>query len=132
MHKNSPAPHQLVAALSQYLKVNLQLENGVCALFDKQQLEMCIIELLPMSTTAILHCAMGTRSHAPDRHSQLLKLNLQPDKLNGCWLALDETGEERLCAQCPMVFLTEESFCQWVTGFIEQVGETRALLSHTA
>ena len=49
---------QLLAALSQHLNIELQLENGVCALFNSQNQEVCVIELLPQSSSAVLHCAI--------------------------------------------------------------------------
>lgn len=132
MSQHPSTPQQLLAALSQQLNVELQLENGICALFDRQDQEVCVIELLPQSSTAILHCAINTQRLARDHHEQLLKLNFQPDRLHGCWLALDEGNNVRLCAQCPVEFLTEHNFCQWVAGFIQQVTDIHPLLARLA
>lgn len=128
MNNDSSVSQQLLAALGQHLKTDLQPDNGVCALFNSQNQEMCVIEFSPHNSHALLHCAIGGALHAPDRYRELLKLNFQPDKLLGCWLALDENDELRICAQCPVAFLTEEIFCQWVTGFIQQLSDTRLLL----
>lgn len=128
MNNKTLSGEQLLAALSKHLKVNLQLENGVCALFNKENLELCVIELLPQNSAALLHCAMETRHHTPETCSQLLKLNFPLEKMQGCWLALDDRGDVRLCAQCPMDVLTENVFCQWVSGFIHQVDDIRRLL----
>lgn len=53
MNKNM----HLLAALSQQLNVDLQLESGVCALFDSHDQEVCVIELLRASQT---HWITGT------------------------------------------------------------------------
>ncbi len=123
---------QLLAALSQHLNIELQLENGVCALFNSQNQEVCVIELLPQSSSAVLHCAITPDIPAQEHYEKLLKLNFQPDKLQGCWLALDEADGLRLCTQCPVEFLTGHGFCEWVTGFIQQVVDTRQLLARPA
>lgn len=128
MNKNTLTGEQLLAALSKHLKVDLQLENGVCALFNRQGLETCVIELLPQNSAALLHCAMQTHHPTREGYSQLLTLNFQLEKMHGCWLALDDNGEVRLCAQCPMEVLTEDMFCQWVSGFVHQVEDMRRLL----
>lgn len=132
MNQHPSTPLRLLAALSQQLNVNLQLDNGVCALFDSQGREVCVIELQPRNSAALLHCTVSTHRPALERDRQLLKLNFQPDLLHGCWLALDEDDSVRLCAQCPTDFLTPLGFCQWVTGFIQQVADTRQLLAQPA
>lgn len=132
MHQSQPTVEQLLAALGQHLKINLQPDNGVCALFNSQHQEVCIIEFLPQNGNALLHCAIETPRHAADRNHQLLKLNFQADTLHGCWLALDENDTVRLCTQCPFEFLTERTFCHWVIGFIQQVNDTRLLLDQPA
>lgn len=128
MNQHPSTPQRLLAALSQHLNVNLKLDNGVCALFDSQDREVCVIELQPQSSVALLHCAMSTNHPALERDRQLLRLNFQPDLLHGCWLALDGSEGVRLCTQCPLEHLTEATFCQWVSGFIQQVIATRQLL----
>lgn len=132
MNQHPSTPQVLLAALSQQLNVDLQLENGVCALFDSQGQEVCVIELLPPNSAALLHCAVSTQRPALDQDRQLLRLNFQPHILHGCWLALDEDDGVRLCAQCPAELLTQLGFCQWVTGFIQQVADTRQLLAQLA
>lgn len=132
MSQRPATPKQLLATLSQHLNVELQLENGICALFNNQDQEVCVIELLPQSSSAVLHCAITTDLPARDHYEQLLKLNFQPDRLHGCWLALDAGDGLRLCTQCPVELLTGHRFCQWVTGFIQQVADTRQILARPA
>lgn len=128
MNKNTLTAEQLLAALSKHLKIDLQLENGVCALFNNKGQEVGVIELLPQNSAALLHCAMETCHPTREGYSQLLQLNFQLEKMHGCWLALDDDGEVRLCAQCPMEVLSENVFCQWVSGFVHQVEDIRRLL----
>lgn len=128
MNKNTLTDERLLAALSKYLKADLQLENGVCALFNQEEQEICVIELLPQNSAALLHCAVGPRNPTLEGYSQWLKLNFQLEKMHGCWLALDDNSEGRLCAQCSREVLTESNFCQWVSGFIQQVNDVRQLL----
>lgn len=129
MNKHALKEEQLLAALSKHLKIDLQLENGICALFSKDGMELCVIELLPHASAALLHCVVGVRNHSLEGYRQMLRLNFQLDKMHGCWLALDDNGEVRLCAQCSMEVLTESNFCQWVSGFIQQINDVRRLLN---
>jgi hypothetical protein len=122
-------PQHLIAALGQHLNARLSLDDGVCALYDAQGREAAVIEIPAHSDSAILHCAMAVPAHTPNLHKHLLELNFRLDTLRGCWLALDERGDVRLCAQSPLEGLGEERFCHWVVGFIAQVQETRELLS---
>lgn len=132
MNNNVLKGEQLLAALSNSLKVDLQLENGVCALFNKEGVELCVIELLPYNSAALLHCAMGACTPTFEGYSQWLRLNFQLEKMHGCWLALDDENEARLCTQCPIEVLSEGIFCQWVSGFIQQVNDVRQLLKQPA
>ncbi|MHA6494945.1 type III secretion system chaperone [Pseudomonas borbori] len=129
MHTPQPQAQRLMAALGQHLNTQLSLDEGVCALFDAQGKEAAVIEIPAHSDTAILHCAIEMPLHSATAHKQLLELNFRIDTLRGCWLALDERGEVRLCAQSPLDSLSEERFCHWVVGFIAQVKDTRELLS---
>ena len=128
MHTAHTQTQHLIAALGEHLNTRLTLDNGVCALFDAQGKEAAIIEVPAHSDSAVLHCQLEVPAHAPSLHKRLLELNFRLDTLRGCWLALDEHGDLRLCAQSPLENLSEERFCHWVTGFIAQVNETRQLL----
>jgi len=120
-----PIAQRLIAALAEHLHADLQLEGGVCALYDASNREAVIIELPDHGDLAILHCAVDVPAHMPGLHKRLLELNFRLDLLAGSWLALDDQGSVRLCAHCPLSMLDEAQFCHWVVGFIGQVGEVR-------
>ncbi|MCW1248435.1 type III secretion system chaperone [Pseudomonas sp. SAICEU22] len=118
-----PIAQRLIAALAEHLNADLQLEGGVCALYDASNREAVVIELPDHGDLAILHCAVDVPAHMPGLHKRLLELNFRLDLLAGSWLALDDKGSVRLCAHCPLSMLDEAQFCHWVVGFIAQVGE---------
>jgi hypothetical protein len=49
--------------------------------------------------------------------------------MHGCWLALDDQGDVRLCAQLPLDALSEMTFVQWVKGFVQQTADIPGLLN---
>jgi hypothetical protein len=122
------ASQRMIAALGQHLGTELRLDEGVCALHDLQGKEAVIIEIPSHSDSAILHCQIDTPPHSPSLHKRLLELNFKLDVLRGCWLAIDDQGQVRLCAHCALDMLDETTFCHWVVGFIAQVGDVRALV----
>src|SRR5688572_27660989 len=124
----TPLAQRLISALAEHLHAQLQLEGGVCALYDASNREAVIIELPDHGDVVILHCAIDV----PALHKRLLELNFRLDLLGGSWLALDDKGSVRLCAHCPLSMLDEARFCHWVVGFIGQVGEVRARLMPSA
>jgi hypothetical protein len=128
----TPLAQRLISALAEHLHAQLQLEGGVCALYDASNREAVIIELPDHGDVVILHCAIDVPAHAPGLHKRLLELNFRLDLLGGSWLALDDKGSVRLCAHCPVSMLDEARFCHWVVGFIGQVGEVRARLMPSA
>jgi hypothetical protein len=128
----TPLAQRLISALAEHLHAQLQLEGGVCALYDASNREAVIIELPDHGDVVILHCAIDVPAHAPGLHKRLLELNFRLDLLGGSWLALDDKGSVRLCAHCPVSMLDEARFCHWVVGFIGQVGEVRARLMPAA
>ncbi|WP_434560190.1 CesT family type III secretion system chaperone [Pseudomonas sp. Z5-35] len=125
----TPFAQRLIHALAQHLNADLQLEGGVCALYDASNREAAIIELPDPGDVAILHCSIDVPAHAPGLHKRLLELNFRLDLLGGSWLALDDKGSVRLCAHCPLSLLDEAKFCHWIVGFIAQVGEVRGRLA---
>ncbi|KJH81156.1 type III secretion chaperone SrcB [Pseudomonas fluorescens] len=128
----TPLAQRLIAALAEHLHTDLQLEGGVCALYDTNNREAVIIELPDHGDVAILHCSIEVPLHMPGLHKRLLELNFRLDLLAGSWLALDDQGSVRLCAHCPLSMLDEAQFCHWIVGFIAQVGEVRTRLVASA
>ncbi|MDO7895766.1 type III secretion system chaperone [Pseudomonas citrulli] len=121
----APLAQRLISALADHLHADLQLEDGVCALYDKADREAVVIELPEHSDMAILHCAIEVTAHAPGLHKRLLELNFRLDLLGGSWLALDDKACVRLCAHSALSTLDETRFCHWVVGFVAQVNEVR-------
>lgn len=128
----APLAQRLISALAEHLHAHLQLEGGVCALYDKSNREAVVIELPDHSDVAILHCSIDVPPHAPGLHKRLLELNFRLDLLGGSWLALDEKGSVRLCAHCPLSMLDEARFCHWVVGFVAQVTDVRTRMMASA
>ena len=116
----------LLAALGSYLGTELTLEDGVCALFNNGK-EVVIVEIPPAGDVAILHCKLTVHPD-PRLYEQLLRLNFNAGAMHGCWLALDDQGVVRLCAQLALDPLGEPAFVQWVTGFVQQTAEMPGLL----
>lgn len=121
----APLAQRLISALADHLHADLQLEQGVCALYDKHNREAVVIELPEHSDMAILHCTIEVTVHAPGLHKRLLELNFRLDLLGGSWLALDDKACVRLCAHSALSALDETRFCHWVVGFVAQVNEVR-------
>ncbi|MBT2340244.1 MULTISPECIES: type III secretion system chaperone [Pseudomonas] len=121
----APLAQRLISALADHLHADLQLEEGVCALYDRNNREAVVIELPEHSDMAILHCAIEVTAHAPGLHKRLLELNFRLDLLGGSWLALDDKACVRLCAHSTLSTLDETRFCHWVVGFVAQVNEVR-------
>ncbi|WP_110951143.1 type III secretion system chaperone [Pseudomonas bohemica] len=116
----------LLNALGKQLNTELTLENGVCALFDKDH-EVAIIEVSPAGDVAVLHCKLPLRPD-PGMHEHLLRSNFDTGAMHGCWLALDERSEVRLCAQASLQAMGEMEFVHWVQGFVRQTREMPRLL----
>lgn len=113
-------------ALGKQLGTALQLENGVCALFDEGR-EVVIIEIPAAGDVAILHCKLALRPD-PGLYERLMRLNFDSGAMSGCWLALDEQHAVRLCTQLPLKALDELTFVDWVQGFVLQTRDVAGLL----
>lgn len=120
------SPDTLLGALAKQLNTELTLENGVCALFDQDN-EVAIIEISPAGDVALLHCRLPMRPD-PGIHERLLRLNFDMGAMHGCWLALDERSDVRLCAQASLESMGETEFVHWVQGFVWQTREMPGLL----
>lgn len=117
---------RLLKALARQLNTELALENGVCALFDKDR-EVAIIEVPPAGDVAVLHCKLPLRAD-PALYERMLRLNFDSGAMHGCWLALDERSDVRLCAEVALQTLNEVDFVHWVQGFVRQTREMPGLL----
>ncbi|MGE6386427.1 type III secretion system chaperone [Pseudomonas sp. NPDC078416] len=115
-----------IQALGKRLGTALQLENGVCALFDEGR-EVVIIEMPTAGDVAILHCKLSLRPD-PSLYERLMRLNFDSGAMSGCWLALDEQHSVRLCTQLPLKALDELTFVEWVQGFVLQTRDVAGLL----
>ncbi|WP_296256059.1 MULTISPECIES: type III secretion system chaperone [unclassified Pseudomonas] len=116
----------LIAALGTQLNTPLTLENGVCALFDQDR-EVAIIEVSPAGDVAVVHCKLLVRPD-PGMYERLLRLNFDTGVMHGCWLALDERSEVRLCAETSLQQMGQTQFVHWVQGFVRQTREMPGLL----
>lgn len=122
----NPQADALIRALGKQLGTALQLDNGVCALFDDGR-EVVIIEIPRAGDVAILHCKLALRPD-PGLYERLMRLNFDSGAMSGCWLALDEQLSVRLCTQLPLRTLDETTFVHWVQGFVLQTREVPGLL----
>jgi hypothetical protein len=116
----------LINALGKQLGTPLQLQNGVCALFDGSR-EVVIVEIPGAGDVAILHCRLPLPAD-PRLHEGLLRLNFDTAAMSGCWLALDQQSQVRLCAELPIEALSELTFVHWVQGFVQQTREIPTML----
>jgi hypothetical protein len=120
----------LIKALAKQLGTALHLENGVCALFDNDR-EVVVIEMPTAGDVVILHCKLLLRPD-PGLYERMLRLNFDTGAMSGCWLALDENAQVRLCAELPLDTLGEMAFVHWVQGFVRQTQDIPGLLrGHT-
>lgn len=129
MVNTKPDIQRFIARLSDKLGTPLTLQNGVCALYDHEQRQVAVIELPEHSDSVVFHCRLGGMQKGAGNLQDLLEMNFDVSTLRGCWFALDQGGV-RLCTQRELTRLDEEQFCHVVTGFMAQVQETRATLSH--
>jgi DspF/AvrF protein. len=116
-------PQRLIRALAEHLQSNLQLQQGVCALFDTSGREAVVIEVPEHSDLALLHCAIDAAAPSDDFYRRLLEINFRMDLMGGSWFAVDDSGQVRLCAQSALSSLDEQRFCDWVVGFTAVAGE---------
>ncbi|WLS77887.1 type III secretion system chaperone [Erwinia pyri] len=112
------------------IKAPLSLKEGVCALFDRHQQEVAIIELPQGSDSVLFHCRIETLQGdaAPERLKTLLALNFEMNAMRGCWLALDAEESLRLCSQLPVATLDERLFAQSLEGFMLQAQQVREFI----
>lgn len=122
----SVSPNVLIQALGKRVGEVLQLDKGVCGLFDAQGKEATIIEFSGGSDVVVLHCGHGVV--ASRYYSELLRLNGKIEQMAGCWLFIDDHGEARLMTQQLRYLFDAETFCDWVIAFMRKSLEVRSLL----
>ncbi|WP_124384613.1 CesT family type III secretion system chaperone [Pseudomonas sp. R5-89-07] len=122
----------LMAALSQRYRGAFSLQEGVCVLGNAQHQETVVIEMPVGDGSVLLHCRMERACTGPQAWRQILEMNFPRAAHTGCWLALDELGELRLCSLMPKRVLNELIFCDWVSGFMKSALDMRDLLAATA
>lgn len=111
--------------------ISLSLDEGVCALQDAQGQEAVVLELPAGSDSLLLHCqlfAPGIQAEQLATWRLLMKLNFEMNAMRGCWLALDEEEQVRLCYQQSLEGLTPATFTALLLAFMQQAREARALL----
>ncbi|ORM77461.1 hypothetical protein HA42_17760 [Pantoea deleyi] len=111
--------------------ISLTIDNGVCAMQDEQGQEAVILELPAGSDTLLLHCQLFASALLTDQLTTwrlLMKLNFEMQAMRGCWLALDEEEQMRICYQQPLAGLTPATFSALMLAFIQQAREMRLLL----
>ncbi len=115
-------------------KTPLQLQDGVCALYHDDGAEAAVLELPPHSSSLLLHCRLvdSDPQVSLTLYPALLQLNFEMAAMRGCWLALDERHQVRLCCQQSLALLDEASFSLLVSGFIQQAGEVREFIGQLA
>lgn len=110
----------------------LSLNNGVCAIFKDKQ-EAAVIELPAESESLLFHCRIETL-HENVKTTEwylrmLLALNFEMDAMRGCWLALDDKDNLRLCTQVELTILNKQTFINMLEGFMNQVTDVVEFLA---
>ncbi|MFP1795075.1 type III secretion system chaperone [Lonsdalea quercina] len=130
MHSQQQHVSRLLQAFGRATQTPLRLDNGICVLNDENGEEAAVIDVPAHSEKLLLHCRIvaldgleGLDEAAIYR--LMLQLNFEMAAMRGCWLALDEFNQLRLCFQHSLGRLDENRFNAMLSGFIQQVTETR-------
>ncbi|MFP1891460.1 type III secretion system chaperone [Lonsdalea quercina] len=130
MHSQQQHVTRLLQAFGRATQTPLRLDNGICVLNDENGEEAAVIDVPAHSEQLLLHCRIvaldgleGLDEAAIYR--LMLQLNFEMAAMRGCWLALDEFNQLRLCFQHSLSALDENRFNAMLSGFIQQVKETR-------
>ncbi|MFP1728620.1 type III secretion system chaperone [Lonsdalea quercina] len=130
MHSQQQHVSRLLQAFGRATQTPLRLDNGICVLNDENGEEAAVIDVPAHSEQLLLHCRIvaldgleGLDEAAIYR--LMLQLNFEMAAMRGCWLALDEFNQLRLCFQHSLDRLDENRFNAMLSGFIQQVTETR-------
>ncbi|MBP2847160.1 CesT family type III secretion system chaperone [Dickeya oryzae] len=124
---------RLLQHFSQFNHTRLTLNNGICVMNDAEGQEAAVIEVPAQSDNLLLHCQIvNLQGEArPAIYRLMLLLNFEMAAMRGCWLALDEFDNLRLCSQYPLDKLDEPGFTALLNGYIRQVGDVRAFITQS-
>ncbi|OSN05715.1 type III secretion system chaperone [Lonsdalea iberica] len=130
MHSQQQHVTRLLQAFGRASQTTLKLENGICVLNDENGEEAAVIDVPTHSEQLLLHCRIvaldGLEGLDPTAiYRLMMQLNFEMAAMRGCWLALDEFNQLRLCFQHSLSALDENRFSAMLSGFIQQVKETR-------
>ncbi|WP_436892689.1 type III secretion system chaperone [Siccibacter turicensis] len=123
---------QLLRGLNRPGTPPVTLDNGVCALVDDQGQEALVLEAPAESDALLLHCRLFDIAPWQETLSAwrlMMTLNFEMDAMRGCWLALDEDNQIRLCHQQGIDALNHTTFIPLVEAFMQQAREARELLT---
>lgn len=123
---------RLLANFARHYGTSFKLTQGVCALQDSNGLEAAVLELPEGSDALLIHCQilpMQEYAESVNAWRWLMMLNFEMNAMRGCWLALDEDEELRLCYQHAMTTLNQQTFEQLLMAFMQQVNELRELIN---
>ncbi|OSM99661.1 DspFAvrF family protein [Lonsdalea populi] len=121
---------RLLQAFGQATQTSLRLDNGICVLNDEHGEEAAVIDVPAHSEQLLLHCRIASLDGADGVDEVaifrlMLQLNFEMAAMRGCWLALDEFNQLRLCFQYSLSGLDEHRFNAVLSGFMQQVKESR-------
>ncbi|WP_245000913.1 type III secretion system chaperone [Dickeya dadantii] len=124
---------RLLQHFSQFNRQRLTLNNGICVLNGADGREAAVIEVPAHSDNLLLHCQLVSLKgeDRPAVYRLMLLLNFEMAAMRGCWLALDEYDNLRLCSQYPLDKLDEAGFSALLNGYIRQVESTRTFIEQT-
>ena len=130
MHSQQQHVTRLLQAFGRATQTPLRLDNGICVLNDENGEEAAVIDVPAHSEQLLLHCRIVALDglEGVDEAALLrlmLQLNFEMAAMRGCWLAVDEFNQLRLCFQHSLSGLEENRFNAVLSGFIQQVKESR-------
>ncbi|NRD75709.1 CesT family type III secretion system chaperone [Shewanella sp. VB17] len=116
----------LFVELSDSVGSDLDIETGICALYDQDGHEAAIIEIPKNSEMIILHCELFSVNEelTIEAYQQIMQQNFLIGDMKGCWFAL-EGSSLKLCTKRFIADMNGLRFCHLVNGFIQQGKEWR-------
>lgn len=130
MHSQQQHVTRLLQAFGRSTQPPLRLDNGICVLNDENGEEAAVIDVPAHSEQLLLHCRIVPLDGLEQANEAamlrlMLQLNFEMAAMRGCWLAVDEFNQLRLCFQHTLSGLDENRFNAVLSGFIQQVKESR-------